>query len=192
MAGEVSVKSDGQRSVGSHIRFPRPLSAAPQRASVPCLPSTGRRWRTTWLVRAVTDRRSTATLRRLYRRPSTGALVAMRSRSRCFRRAWRRSSGCGIRLAARRTAMRRFGTATTPNPMPWVGLKARRTGWVNADGATTPRNHPVGRCSPAAMRTACTQQNSLCQPTTATDRPRHPRSEVEVRIGIALADRDAA
>ena len=55
MAGEVSVKSDGQRSVGSRIRFPRPLSAAPQRASVPCLPSTGRRWRTTWLVRAVTE-----------------------------------------------------------------------------------------------------------------------------------------
>ena len=35
---------------------------------------------------AVTDERSRATLRRLYRRPSTGALVAMESRSRCFPR----------------------------------------------------------------------------------------------------------
>ena len=174
MAGEVSVQSDGQRSVGSHIRFPRPLSAAPQRASVPCLPSTGRRWRTTWLVRAVTDRRSTATLRRLYRRPSTGALVAMRSRSRCFPKGL--ATFIGLRDQTCRTPycdapIRHRDHA---QPLPWVGLQARRTGWVNADGATTPRNHPVGRCSPAAMRTACTQQNSLCQPTTATDRPRHP------------------
>lgn len=33
---------------------------------------------------AVTDERSRATLRRLYRHPKTGALVAMESRSRCF------------------------------------------------------------------------------------------------------------
>ena len=33
---------------------------------------------------AVTDKRSKATLRRLYRRPRSGALVAMESRSRCF------------------------------------------------------------------------------------------------------------
>ena len=35
---------------------------------------------------AITDERSRATLRRLYRQPSTGALVAMESRSRCFPR----------------------------------------------------------------------------------------------------------
>ena len=35
---------------------------------------------------AVTDRRSRATLCRLYRHPATGALVAMESRSRCFPR----------------------------------------------------------------------------------------------------------
>ena len=35
---------------------------------------------------AVTDKRSRATLRRLYRHPATGALVAMESRSRCFPR----------------------------------------------------------------------------------------------------------
>ena len=35
---------------------------------------------------AVTDERSRATLRRLYRHPATGALVAMESRSRCFPR----------------------------------------------------------------------------------------------------------
>ena len=35
---------------------------------------------------AVTDVRAKATLRRLYRRPTTGALVAMESRSRCFPR----------------------------------------------------------------------------------------------------------
>uniref|UniRef100_A0A5Q5CAG2 DUF222 domain-containing protein n=1 Tax=Mycobacterium sp. (strain JLS) TaxID=164757 RepID=A0A5Q5CAG2_MYCSJ len=33
---------------------------------------------------AVTDKRSKATLRRLYRRPRSGALVAMESRARCF------------------------------------------------------------------------------------------------------------
>jgi Domain of unknown function (DUF222) len=33
---------------------------------------------------AVTDKRARAMLRRLYRRPSTGALIAMESRSRCF------------------------------------------------------------------------------------------------------------
>jgi hypothetical protein len=39
------------------------------------------------LVRdAITDQRAIATLRRLYRRPRTGALVAMESRSRCFPR----------------------------------------------------------------------------------------------------------
>ena len=35
---------------------------------------------------AVTDKRSRATLRRLYRHPKSGALVAMESRSRCFPR----------------------------------------------------------------------------------------------------------
>jgi Domain of unknown function (DUF222) len=35
---------------------------------------------------AVTDKRAKATLRRLYRHPRTGALVAMESRSRCFPR----------------------------------------------------------------------------------------------------------
>ena len=35
---------------------------------------------------AVTDKRSRCTLRRLYRHPKSGALVAMESRSRCFPR----------------------------------------------------------------------------------------------------------
>ena len=91
---------------------------------------------------AVTDRRSRATLCRLYRHPATGALVAMESRSRCFRGVCPRTSGCATKPVAHRTVTRRSGTAITPSRTTATGRPAPKTVWVNANAATKSRNSP--------------------------------------------------
>ena len=68
---------------------------------------------------ALTDKRSRATLRRLYRNPKSGALVAMESRSRCFPR------GLAGFIGLRDQRCRTFGIATTPNRRPAAGPPAR-------------------------------------------------------------------
>ena len=62
---------------------------------------------------AVGDKRSRATLRRLYAHPKSGSLVAMESRSRCFPPGLAGLSGYGIKLVGRRIVMRRSGIAIT-------------------------------------------------------------------------------
>ncbi len=62
-----------------------------------------------------------------------------------FRGVWPASSGCATKPVARRTVMRRSGIATTRNRTTATGRPVPRTVWVNANAATTPRNHPAGR-----------------------------------------------
>ncbi len=67
-----------------------------------CSTGTGRfrrRWPSGLVRDAVVDERSLATLRRLYRNPQSGSLVAMESRSRFFPEGWPDSSGCAINVS---------------------------------------------------------------------------------------------
>ncbi len=94
---------------------------------------------------AAVDKRSKATLRRLYATPSSGALVAMESRSRCFPR------GLADFIAARDQRCRtpycdapiRHRDHVTPRCRG--GRPARRTGRAAASTATTPRRPLAGR-----------------------------------------------
>ena len=109
---------------------------------------------------AVTDERSRATLRRLYRHPSTGALVAMESRSRCFPRGLGR-----LHRAARSTLshalLRCPDPASRPRPTPQPRRADQResTVWGRVNAATTPRKPPAGRSAPVTTA-ACTPPNS--------------------------------
>jgi hypothetical protein len=73
--------------------------------------------------------------------------------------AWRASSIYGTGPAARRTAMRRSGTETTPGHITGTDPPVPKTGSVSANAATMPRNRTAGRWLPAT-KTVCTQQNS--------------------------------
>ena len=66
--------------------------------------------------KAVSDKRSRCTLRRLYRHPRSSQLVAMESRSRFFPKGLARFIICVTRRVARLTAMRLSGTAIMPGP----------------------------------------------------------------------------
>ena len=142
---------------------------------------------------AVTDPRSRATLRRLYAHPGSGALVAMESRARLFPRGWPRSSGYGISAAARRIATHRSATATMPaHGQPGVRLM-RSTGADCANVVTTSKRSPAGASHRMSTKVAA-HTAEFVTPTGAQYRssapPRAPvitRSDVEVRIGIALA-----
>ncbi len=112
------------------------------------------------LVRdAVVDERSLATLRRLYRDPKSGSLVAMESRSRSFPRVWRDSSACGTERVAHRTVTHRFGIVITPHLATAADRPLPPMGWGSVNGVTTPRKHRVGE-SLQPTKTVCTQPNS--------------------------------
>ena len=125
------------------------------------------------LVRdAVVDERSVATLRRLYRDPKSGSLVAMESRSRVSRRVWPDSSACGTARVAPRTVMRRFGIGITPHRATAAGRPVPPMGWVSASGATTPRKRRAG-ASPRETKTVRTQPPSSRPPVPGIGRQRH-------------------
>jgi Domain of unknown function (DUF222) len=152
------------------------------------------------LVRdAVADKRSLATLRRLYRHPTSGALVAMDSRSRCFPRGL--AGFIGVRDRTCRT------------PYCDAPIRHRDHATPRNRGGPTNATNGLGECERCnyakeapGWRVTTADENGVhtaefVTPTgkkycsTAPPLPGTPLiavSEVEVRIGIALADLHAA
>jgi len=149
---------------------------------------------------AVTDKRSRATLRRLYRRPSSGALVAMESRSRCFPKGL--AGFIGLRDQTCRT--------------PYCDAPIRHRDHArphHRDGPTSVQNG-LGQCercnytkeSPGWTVTAGDDENGVHTADFITPTRHHYRStappapgpipihisEIETRIGIAIAGHRAA
>jgi Domain of unknown function (DUF222) len=148
---------------------------------------------------AVNDRRSRATLRRLYRHPATGALVAMESRSRCFPKGL--AGFIGLRDQTCRT--------------PYCDAPIRHRDHAqphHRDGATSAENG-LGECercnyakeSPGWQVTAGSE-NGVHTAKFVTPTGKHYRStapplpgpalveisELETRIGVAIAGLHAA
>lgn len=142
---------------------------------------------------AVSDRRSRATLRRLYAHPRSGALVSMESRARLFPR----GLAAFIEL--------RDGRCRTPYCDAPIRHRDHAQPW--ARGGTTSAVNGLGECelcnyakeAPGWRVTTSTDENhthtaEFTTPTGATYRstapPRAPTidcSSIELRIGIALA-----
>ena len=149
---------------------------------------------------AVTDRRSRATLRRLYRHPATGALVAMESRSRCFPRGL--ANFIGLRDQTCRT------------PYCDAPIRHRDHAQPHTRGGPTSAENGLGECercnytkeSPGWQVTAGDDENGVHTAEFVTPTGKHYRStapplpgpalveisELETRIGIAIAGQDAA
>ncbi len=149
---------------------------------------------------AVTDRRSRATLRRLYRHPKTGALVAMESRSRCFPRGL--ANFIGLRDQTCRT------------PYCDAPIRHRDHAQPHTRGGPTSAENGLGECercnytkeSPGWRVTAGDDENGVHTAEFATPTGKHYRStapplpgpalveisELVTRIGIAIAGQDAA
>ena len=149
---------------------------------------------------AVTDRRSRATLRRLYRHPATGALVAMESRSRCFPRGL--ADFIGLRDQTCRT------------PYCDAPIRHRDHAQPHTRGGPTSAENGLGECercnytkeSPGWQVTAGDDENGVHTAEFATPTGKHYRStapplpgpalveisELETRIGVAIAGQDAA
>ena len=153
-----------------------------------------------WSATAVGDERSRATLRRLYRHPTSrcaggdGIAVAALPQG-----AWRRSSTCATTPAAPRTATRRSATATTRSPDTATGRPAPPTGSASAKRCNYAKE------APGWQVTAGSDENGVhtaefTTPTrhryrsTAPPLPGSPDVEVtelEIRIGIALGKQAA-
>jgi hypothetical protein len=149
---------------------------------------------------AITDKRSKATLRRLYRHPSSGALVAMESRARLFPKA-----------LAQFIAFRDDTCRT-----PYCDAPIRHTDHArpHATGGETSDINGVGACEACNYAKEApgwrvttgragdgTHTSEVITPTGTRHRSKAPPlpgpcvvavSEVEVRIGIELADLHAA
>ena len=148
---------------------------------------------------AVTDERSRCTLRRLYRRPRAGRLVAMESRSRCFPRGL--ANFIGLRDQTCRT------------PYCDAPIRHRDHAQPHNRGGPTSAENGLGECercnyakeSPGWQVTTY-QENGVHTAEFVTPTGAHYRStapplpgvraievsELEVRIGIAIAEPDAA
>ena len=148
---------------------------------------------------AVTDERSRATLRRLYRHPQTGSLVAMESRSRCFPRGL--AALIGLRDQRCRT------------PYCDAPIRHRDHAEPHNRGGPTSALNGLGSCERCnyakeapGWRVTTSDESGVhtaefVTPTGARYRSTAPPlpglpaivvSEVEARIGIALADLHAA
>jgi Domain of unknown function (DUF222) len=148
---------------------------------------------------AVTDKRSAATLRRLYRRPKPGALVAMESRSRCF------PKGLAMFIALRDQRCR----------TPYCDAPIRHTDHAvpHARGGPTHVFNGLGECErcnyekeAGGWRVDTAEENGVHTAEFITPTGHHYRStappppglpvvavsEVEARISIELADLHAA
>ena len=144
---------------------------------------------------AVTDDRSRATLRRLYRRPATGALTAMESRSRLFPRGL--ASFIGLRDQTCRT------------PYCDAPIRHRDHAQPHNRGGPTSAENGLGECercnyakeSTGWQVTAATDEKGVHAAEFVTPTGHHYQStappapgpvvvhvsEVEMRIGIAIA-----
>jgi hypothetical protein len=148
---------------------------------------------------AVLDRRGLATLRRLYRHPRTGSLVAMESRQRCFPKGLAAFIGLRDR------------TCRTPYCDAPIRHRDHATPWRNG-GPTTAENG-TGSCEQcnyakeaAGWRVTASNENGrhiaeFVTPTSARYRstapplPGYPTIEVsvvETAIGVALINMHAA
>ena len=149
---------------------------------------------------AVTDERSRCTLRRLYRHPKNGALVAMESRARCFPRGL--ATFIGLRDQTCRT------------PYCDAPIRHRDHARPHHRGGATSAENGLGECercnyakeSPGWNVTAGTDASGVhasefvtptghCYRSTAPPAPGPALvdvTELESRIGIALVKRDAA
>ncbi|MBY0288208.1 MAG: DUF222 domain-containing protein [Mycobacteriaceae bacterium] len=148
---------------------------------------------------AVGDARSTATLRRLYRHPKSGSLVAMESRSRCF------PKGLAKFIALR--------DRTCRTPYCDAPIRHRDHAVPRSRGGPTHALNGLGMCahcnyvkeSPGWEVNTCEENGvhtaEFVTPTGAHYQSMAPPlpgsrlitvSEVEVRIGIELADLHAA
>jgi hypothetical protein len=152
------------------------------------------------LVRdAVVDERSLATLRRLYRDPKSGSLVAMESRSRLFPKGL--AGFIGVRDRTCRT------------PYCDAPIRHRDHATPRNRGGPTTAGNGLGECErcnytkeASGWRVAAGDENGVhtaefVTPTGARYRSTAPPlpgapliavSEVEIRIGVALADLHAA
>ncbi len=151
------------------------------------------------VAKAVVDRRSRATLRRLYAHPKTGTLVAMESRSRRFPRGLAEFIGlrdqrcrtpyCDAPIRHRDHAQprRRGGLTTADNGLgacERCNYAKESTGWRVTAGIENGR-HTAEYVTPTGS----------CHRSTAPPLPGHPVfeiSEVEAVIGVALINLHAA
>jgi hypothetical protein len=148
---------------------------------------------------AVVDERSRTTLRRLYRHPRSGALVAMESRSRCFPKGLAKFIGLRDR--------------TCRTPYCDAPIRHRDHAVPRSRGGPTHALNGLGMCahcnyskeSPGWEVSTCevdgVHEAEFVTPTGAHYRSTAPPlpgaplitvSEVEIRIGIELADLHAA
>jgi hypothetical protein len=152
------------------------------------------------VARAVRDRRSKATLRRLYRQPKSGSLVAMESRSRCF------PKGLALFIGLRDQRCR--------TPYCDAPIRHRDHAVPRSRGGPTHALNGLGMCAhcnfakespkwqvwPSEQNGVHTAEfvtpTGVCYLSTAPPLlPGQPEiliSEVEFRIGIELADLHAA
>src|SRR6185312_3599951 len=149
---------------------------------------------------AATDHRSKASLRRLYRHPKTGALVAMESRQRCFPRALAKFIG--------------LRDQTCRNPYCDAPIRHRDHARPRNRGGPTSAVNGLGSCercnytkeSPGWQVIAGNDENGVHTAEYITPAGAHYRSvappapgrietwvsEVETRIGITIAGLHAA
>ncbi len=145
------------------------------------------------IASTATDRRSRATLRRLYTHPAAGALVAMESRARLFPRGL--AAFIGLRDQRCRTPYCDAPIRHRDHAQPWAG------------GGPTTADNGLGLCEHCnyvkenarwRVRTSVDESHThtavFTTPTGATYRstapPRAPTitmSKLEVRVGVALA-----
>jgi hypothetical protein len=148
---------------------------------------------------AVTDERSRATLRRLYRHPKTGALVAMESRSRCFPRGLAKFIGLRDRTCRTPYCDAPIRHRDHAEPRNRCGPTSAVNGLGMCERCNYDKESPGWRVSAGDENGVHTAE--FVTPTGAHYRSTAPPlpgpplvavSEVEVRIGVAIADLHAA
>jgi Domain of unknown function (DUF222) len=145
------------------------------------------------VANAVSDRRSRATLRRLYAHPRAGALVTMESRARLFPRGL--AAFIELRDGRCRTPYCDAPVRHRDHAQPWArgGPTSAINGLGSCERCNYTKESPGWRVSTDADENH-THTAEFTTPTGATYRstapPRAPAitiSEVELRIGIAIA-----
>ena len=109
---------------------------------------------------AATDIRSRATLRRLYRHPRSGALVAMESRARRFPAGLATFIGLRDQRCRTPTVMPQSVTATTPGRTIAAERAQRQTGSGCVSAVTMSRKRRAGASAPRWTKLAYTGPNS--------------------------------
>ncbi len=148
---------------------------------------------------AVTDQRSKATLRRLYRQPKSGSLVAMESRSRCFPKGLAmfiglrdqtcRTPYCDAQIRHRDHAVPR-GRGGPTHALNGLGMCAHCNFVKESPNWQVYPSEENGVHTADFVTPTGAHYRSAAPPLPG--RPMVTVSEVEVRIGIEIADLHAA